>query len=336
MKLCISKSNNPHFNLALESCLFQKKIFLDDEPILYLWQNSKVVVIGRGQNPWKECHLSRMNEDGVLLMRRDTGGGAVFHDMGNLCFSFIGKIKESYRKENLCLICSALKSLGFDAEPNGRNDIESEGLKISGSAFLEKDNRFLHHGTVLISSNLDELGKYLNPSLKKLSSKGVSSVKSRVTNLLSINSEITFSAVMNAISDTVRNHYLENSVCRTFDEVSFDESILESNAFLQSEYSRLTDRDWLYGKTPAFTACAEEKFSWGLIEIDFAVNNGIIKCAKVYTDSLDTGFIEILENALTEKNFERSSLENIAEELSEKTDFKEIFSDVKKLFKTIS
>ena len=140
MKIYISQSNNIYFNLALENWLFLEK--LESEKILFLWQNSPCVVIGRAQNPWLECNLSEMNADNIPVVRRQSGGGTVYHDYGNLNYTIISPKEKHDVKENLELVCSVVNKIGFTLYPNKRNDIvvDHDGFtyKVSGSAFREE------------------------------------------------------------------------------------------------------------------------------------------------------------------------------------------------------
>jgi lipoate-protein ligase A len=191
IQVYISPSTDPYFNLALEDYLFRS--VLNTQPILYLWQNANSIVIGRAQNPWTECDLDKMAQDDVKLVRRQSGGGAVYHDLGNLNFTFLNPKNSpnsnlNYNKQtNLQIIINALEQFDISAKFSGRNDIlvypeisDPNGKKISGSAFRETKDKAFHHGTLLVNADLEKLGAYLTPPDKKLKSKGVKSVRSRV------------------------------------------------------------------------------------------------------------------------------------------------------------
>ena len=172
---------DPFRNLAIEKNL----TFLTQEGqcILYLWQNRRTVVIGRNQNAWKECNVDALLADGGTLARRMSGGGAVFHDLGNLNFSFCVR-KEDYDVDRqLEVIRQALRREGIEAIKSGRNDLLADGRKFSGNAFYKSGEFCCHHGTIMIDVKGGDLTKYLNVPESKLKSKGVESVRSRVTNL---------------------------------------------------------------------------------------------------------------------------------------------------------
>ena len=198
-------NTNPYHNLALEEMLLEN--VEKNECILYLWQNKNTVVIGRNQNSWKECKVEFLEENGGNLVRRLSGGGAVFHDLGNLNFTFLVH-KENYSVERqLQVIIKALEKFGLKAEKNGRNDITVDGRKFSGNAFYQLKDNCYHHGTLMVNVNMQDLSKYLNVSKDKLKSKGVDSVKSRVINLSSLCEEITISSLKDKLFEAFGEVY---------------------------------------------------------------------------------------------------------------------------------
>ena len=198
-----AQSHDCAANLAGEAYLMG----LDYDRILYLWENDPCIVIGRYQNPWAECNLQKMEEDGVRLVRRQSGGGAVYHDRGNLIFTFIGDKKNASREENFDLLLTALASLGLECKLSGRNDVTFDGKKISGNAFQNTATKFCHHGTLLVRGNLNVMGDYLTPSETKLASKAVKSVESRVGNLSEGRADITNEMVKEAIIAEFNRRY---------------------------------------------------------------------------------------------------------------------------------
>ncbi len=202
-KVIISKEVDPAYNLALEEELLRN--LKDNENILYLWQNDRTVVIGRNQNPYSECNLDYMKENNITLVRRISGGGTVFHDLGNLNFTFLTKEVDVNLEKQLKVIIDGIKKLGLVAEVSGRNDLLIDNKKFSGHAFYSEDENYFHHGTIMIDINLDELSKSLNPSKLKLQSKGIKSVRSRVVNLKDLDKKIDSNIVKEAMSS---NSYL--------------------------------------------------------------------------------------------------------------------------------
>ena len=196
-KYICSENTSPYYNLALERSLFD---FVDEDTvILYLWQNSHTIVIGKNQNAYAECKVDEFINDGGNLARRPSGGGAVYHDLGNLNFSII--CKESIAKEHTYqrIVKEALRFFGIVSEFNGRNDLTVDDKKFSGNAFYVKDDVLCQHGTILINSDFKELSKYLTPDISKLERNHVNSVESRVVTLSEISDQITVESMKEAM-----------------------------------------------------------------------------------------------------------------------------------------
>ena len=196
-KYICSENTSPYYNLALERSLFD---FVDEDTvILYLWQNSHTIVIGKNQNAYAECKVDEFIGAGGTLARRPSGGGAVYHDLGNLNFSII--CKESIAKEHTYqrIVKEALSYFGIVSEFNGRNDLTVNDKKFSGNAFYVKDDVMCQHGTILINSDFKELSKYLTPDISKLERNHVKSVESRVVNLSEISDQITVESMKEAM-----------------------------------------------------------------------------------------------------------------------------------------
>ncbi len=210
-RVFISQSTQPWFNLAVEDAIFRN--MPADQQVLFLWRNADTVVIGRAQNPWKECNTGKMEQDGITLARRQSGGGAVFHDLGNTNFTFMAGKPQYDKNVSTNIVLSALKTLGINAKATGRNDLVVEvgedERKFSGSAYRETMDRGFHHGTLLLNADLTRLANYLNPDKKKLEAKGITSVRSRVTNLSDINPDIHHDNVCEAIKEAFFTHYGE-------------------------------------------------------------------------------------------------------------------------------
>ncbi len=278
---------NPYHNLALEEYLLNH--VKQDECILYLWQNEKTVVIGKNQNPWKECRIKELEENGGKLVRRLSGGGAVFHDLGNLNFTFLVN-KENYNLEKqLDVILKAVNHLSIPAEKSGRNDITVEGRKFSGNAFYSDGKQAYHHGTLLINVNMDNLSKYLNVSPDKLVSKGVDSVRSRVINL-------------SEYQERLNINIMKNELIRAFGEVyGYEPKPLAAERINHKEIEDLSKKysswDWIFGKKIPFNYLIEKRLEWGNIEIEFHIEAGIVQECMAYSDSMDTGFINLIPDS---------------------------------------
>lgn len=192
-KYYFSKGFDPYENLAVERCLFE---FADENTaILYLWQNDNTIVIGKNQDVYYECRADEFKAQGGRIVRRMSGGGAVYHDLGNLNFSIITVKSNDSEQEYLDLILRMAKNLGIKAEFGGRNDVVCSGRKFSGSAVYNDGEKVCRHGTVLVRSDIEKMTYYLTPEREKLKRHGVESVRSRVMNLSEADSEITVDAV---------------------------------------------------------------------------------------------------------------------------------------------
>ena len=196
---CIeSRSTDPYTNLAIEACLMGSA--RSGEPVLYLWQNERTVVIGRNQCASAECDVERLEREGGHLARRRSGGGAVYHDLGNLCFTFVTTPEEYDQAAQTGVILDAVRALGIDAERTGRNDlVVGDGRKFSGHAYQHTGVASCHHGTIMVAVDVDALGRYLTVSPEKLRAKGVRSVRSRVTNLRALDPGITVEDLKDAL-----------------------------------------------------------------------------------------------------------------------------------------
>lgn len=285
--------------------------------ILYFYVNKNAVIIGRNQNAWKECSIANMDADGVQLVRRHSGGGAVFHDNGNLNFSFITDEKHYDLNRQMRVILNAVSKLGLKAELSGRNDITVDGKKFSGNAFsLAKGNRS-HHGTILVNADLTKLSNYLCVSKEKMRSKGIDSVRARVCNICELSSGLTVEAMRRLVIESFIEEYGAAS------EYVFDGTAL---AEVEERRERLASWEWRFGKTPQFDFETDKRFSFGDTQIYFNLRNGVIRETKVYSDCLDTELTTEIENALTGVHFRKEEIkaalskmkdQNIAAELAE-------------------
>lgn len=295
LRLLISDSYDPWFNLAVEECIFRQ--MPATQRVLFLWRNADTVVIGRAQNPWKECNTRRMEQDNIRLARRSSGGGAVFHDLGNSCFTFMAGKPEYDKSISTGIVLAALNALGVQASASGRNDLEvatPDGpRKVSGSAYRETKDRGFHHGTLLLNADLSRLANYLNPDEKKLKAKGITSVRGRVANLQDLLPGITHQQVCDAVSEAFFAHYGE----RVAPEVISPDAVPDLPGFAET-FARQSSWEWNFGQAPAFTHTLDERFGWGGVELHFDVEKGHITRTQVFTDSLNPAPLEALANRL--------------------------------------
>lgn len=315
MKLRILKSEvtNPWFNLATEDWIFQA---LDpDSHTLFLWRNAETVVIGRSQNPWVECKTDKMQADNVYLARRQSGGGAVFHDLGNTNFTFLSPKDDYDQDANFTIIINALEKLGIDANVSGRNDLQVGDRKISGSAFKHSIDRSFHHGTLLVNADMQKLGDYLNPHPLKLKAKGIKSVRSRVANLVEFNDSINHETLSQAIIEAFCEYYGQEVADTPVEEL--DEATLAKEPHLNKYYQQMADWDWRFGKTPQFSHHLETRFDWGLIDLHLEVQQAVIKEVVIFSDALNVELIDALRDALTEIRYTKADIKAKLNTLSE-------------------
>ena len=296
--VCHSKSLDPYYNLALEEVLLES--VQQGESILYLWKNAATVVIGHNQNPWKECRISHLEEDNGHLARRLSGGGAVYHDIGNLNFTFLCCDKDYDLKKNLSVIVEACRANGIAAEISGRNDILVQGCKFSGNAFYHTHGNCYHHGTMMVNVDLKQVERYLSPSKAKLKAKGVESVRSRVINLCELAPNMTCKS-------------LSQDMVKAFEKVfGLQSRQIQINDLDQEDIERLRQRnaskEWLYGRDLPLNFSCSDRFSWGELTMELGVERGRVDAIKVWTDSMDWQLSGVLEQTLIGKDFSMKQL----------------------------
>lgn len=302
-----SNSNNPWKNLAIEKHLADN--VQPGDLLLYLWQNENTVVIGRNQNALRECQVQLLEEEGGYLARRTTGGGAVYHDLGNLCFTFVASPERYDLERQMRMIAIACRKFGIETEFSGRNDIiTKDGYKFSGNAFSVTAKCKIQHGTLMIDVNKEKLGRYLTPSEEKLKAKGVKSVKSRVRNLKELNPEVTVDKMKLALEDAFAQEY------GAFERLSSES--LDAGA-IQETYERYASWDWRFGKSPECELVRRNRFSWGEVEIHMKLKNLHIQECKVFSDALDVELPKRLEQLLINRRFDMRNVESQDNELQE-------------------
>ncbi len=316
----VSNSHDGWQNLA------QDEWFLDhlgpDDRILYFYINENAVIIGKNQNPWKECDLAAMERDQVQLVRRVTGGGAVYHDLGNLNFSYIVGEGGYDVQEQLEVILRAVRSFGIPCEFSGRNDLLADGKKFSGNAFCARGQLRQHHGTLLLRSNLGRLQNYLQVDPRKLKAKGVSSVRSRVCNLSEFTDAVTIETMLAAIRRAYEEEYgpAEDFVFRP-----------EDVATVAPYYEKQQSWQWRLGKTPVFDLELETRFSWGGVQLLFTLREGHVDRVEVYSDAMDVDLADELCARLTGCRFRSDTLSHalLASEKQQLHDVAEFLRDEK-------
>jgi lipoate---protein ligase len=318
-KIFLAKTLDPWWNLAIEEYLLET--VEKDQCILYLWQNENTVVIGKNQNPWRECRTELLEREEGKLARRLSGGGAVFHDLGNLNFTFITN-RENYNLEKqMKVILSAVSKVGIYAELNGRNDITVEGRKFSGNAFCFRKHNAYHHGTILVSTDIDKLTKYLQVSDEKIKSRGVQSVQSRVVNLVEYQPLLTIEKMENACIDAFNEYY-------TGDSLIIEETKNIDQLLLQELYAKYSSWEWRYGEVLDFDVKLTTRFSWGGLEIGLRLKKGKVDKVNVYSDAIDEEFIGMLPKILEGNDFSSINLVKSINNLDIKDDRRRFVQDI--------
>ena len=310
IRILISQVTNPWFNLATEDWIFNE--LEPDCQTLFLWRNSETVVIGHYQNPWVECKTDKMEADNVFLARRQSGGGAVFHDLGNTNFTLLSPKEDYDQSVNFEIIINALRHFGIEAYLSGRNDLLVAEKKISGSAFKHKKDRSFHHGTLLVNANMSKLADYLHPHPLKLAAKGIKSVRSRVANLVEFNPEIQHENLCQAIIDAFQEHYQQQVEVEILDEKQLAK-LPELNKF----YEKMADWQWRFGKTPEFTHQLETRFDWGIVDLRLQVENAKIEEVTIFSDALDVNLIGQLKECLQGISYKFIDIKHALEQLAQ-------------------
>lgn len=291
MLIIRNDSTDPYFNLALEEWLMDNV----DDDIFMLWRNEKTVVIGKNQNAYAEINKEYADSHGIRVSRRMTGGGAVFHDLGNVNFSFITKKEEGsdidFAKFTMPII-EMLKKMGADAELSGRNDIIIDCKKVSGNAQCVHNGKVLHHGCILYSADLSDVASVLNVDESKLKSKGIRSVRSRVANIKELcNTDMDVTEFID---------YIENGVEGELVELS-SEQIKKVEALRNSKYSTW---EWIWGRSKDYTLSTKKRFDFGTVELSLNTEGGYIRDVRISGDFFGVADISELENALVGVRYE--------------------------------
>lgn len=298
MRYIINKRTNPYFNLALDD--YAMRHIDVDEDFFFLWQNEPSVIIGKNQNAVEEINREYIDENGVHVARRVSGGGAVYHDFGNLNFTFVIGVddpgKVNYKKY-VQPIVDALASMGVVATASGRNDILIDGLKISGNAQSLANGKLMHHGTLMFDVNIEHMVEALNVDPDKIISKGVKSVRSRVTN---IKEHLPEGTTLQNFWDQLQ-YYLSNEGLDSEIELS-DDDIKKIEADAQNKFATW---DWIYGASPEFNLRNSKRFTGGRVEVLIDVNKGgLIEEIRFMGDYLGLEDVSSVEDRLIGTRFD--------------------------------
>lgn len=287
----INPSNDPYFNMAVEDYLVHTPDI--DEDIFMLWQNRPTVVVGRHQNSSAEINLPFVRENNIAVVRRLSGGGAVYHDEGNLNFTFISRVQGMGLDFAAFTgpVIQVLEQLGVPAEHTGRNDIVIAGRKFSGNAQYRSKNRLMHHGTILWDSNLEDVAQALQPDESKTVAKGIASVRSRVTN---ISEHLNQPVTLNDFSELLTEHIFRHSGEQRQRELGSKE-LKTIEELRDKKYSTW---EWNYGQSPQYTQRRKAQYPWGSMEAFLLVKQGIVAQCKLFGDFFTIADLSVMETAL--------------------------------------
>ncbi len=294
---------DPTLNLAMEEYALKH---LNPENTYFLFYiNEPSIIIGKNQNTAEEINAAYVNDNHIHVVRRLSGGGAVYHDLGNLNFSFItkddGDSFHNFRKFTEPVI-EALNELGVNAELSGRNDILAEGRKISGNAQFSTKGRMFSHGTLLFNSNIDEVVNALNVKLDKIQSKGIKSIRSRVANIKEfLKEDMTIEQFKDLLLQSI---FKEHGSIERYEWS--DEDLKNIKELANSRYRSW---DWNYGKSPKCNIQQSKRFAAGQVDIRLEVNKGFIETVKIYGDFFGVGDVSELEQTLIGTKFDQQEIE---------------------------
>lgn len=288
LSVIYSKENDPRHNLALEEYLL--RTVKPGQCILYLWQNQRTVVIGRNQHAENECRIQELEGDGGHLVRRLSGGGAVYHDLGNLNFTFLVTEGDYDVARQTEVILRAVQKVGLRAEKSGRNDLTVDGQKFSGHAYYKTGTQCYHHGTIMVDVDKAPLERYLNVSPLKLAAKGVQSVRSRVCNLRDYLPDLTIDQLNQALEEAFGEVYGLPVTRLRYED-------LDQAAIAQGQ-ARFSEPAWIYGDCRPLEVSREARFDWGLLRLDYSKSEGHITEAALWSDGLDADFLSRVPSLL--------------------------------------
>lgn len=320
-----NENNDPRINLAIEIFLLQEMKV--DEPILLFYINELSIIIGRNQNTIEEINKDYVDAHGIHVVRRFSGGGAVYHDFGNLNFSFImpddGNSFRDFEKLTKPIV-QALHEMGVEgAQLKGRNDLVIDDMKFSGNAMYATNGRMFAHGTIMFDSDINEVVNALKVRKDKIESKGIKSIRSRVTNIKPFlpkdKQDMTTEAFREEILLKI---FGVNSVDQVKTYTLTEEDWVKINEISDKYYRNW---DWNYGKSPAFDIERRKRFPIGSIEVRFNVQEGKITEAKIYGDFFGLGDIADVEQAFIGTRYDKSALKDVIDQI-----------DVKKYFGNIT
>ncbi|MBS3991383.1 MAG: lipoate--protein ligase [Erysipelothrix sp.] len=319
MRYLINKSTNPYFNLAFDEYAF-KHINIDED-FFYLWRNEPSVIVGKNQNTFEEINQAFIDNHNIKVARRVSGGGTVYHDLGNLNFTFIINVDnpgEVNYKKFVQPVIDALKKLGVQAETSSRNDILINGFKISGNAQRMANKKLMYHGTLLYDVKLEDLRQALHVNPNKYNSIAVKSVRSNVTNIKEhLHESANISDFYNSLHFFLSNKGLDKEIVLNEAELS----MIEFEAI-----NRFATWDWIYGESPLFSVVNKKSVKSGILEIKADVEHGHIQTISFIKDYTGLKDVSDIEERLKNIRFVRSDIDHILNDY----DLHEYFGEITK------
>ena len=313
-------------NIALETYLVENRLV--DEPILLFYINKPSIIIGRNQNTFEEINQAYVDEHDIEVVRRMSGGGAVYHDLGNFSFCFIKDDDGSFRDFASFTkpVIEALHKMGAtSAELQGRNDLLIDGRKFSGNAMYAKNGRMTAHGTIMFKSDLEEVTRALKPNKAKIESKGIKSVRSRVTNIEPYVDEQYKNLSTEEFRDLILLEIFGVEKREDVKEYHLTEEDWQKVYAIREE--RFGNWDWNYGKSPAFDIKESHKFPFGLVDFRFNVKGGKIVEARIFGDFFGLGDIQDVEQQLIGVKYDRASMSEVLKNIDVNKYFGNVTAD---------
>ena len=308
MKYIETNWDIPYYNMAFENYIMNRDDLADDFVFFYIHKPS--IIVGKHQNTYAEINQAFVDARNVIVSRRISGGGAVYHDKGNLNFSFIFNRKKADKidfKTYTMPVIKALKKLGIESELSGRNDILIEGKKFSGNAQLMNKTKVLHHGTLMFDVVIEDLIDALNVSQLKIESKAIESVRSRVANLKDYLSQ-----------DMTIREFKDHLIKSFYEEVDFEEYVLTAEdieAVEKSVQETFSTWEYNYGRSPDFAIVKKKRYDAGIVEAHLNVSEGCIQQIKIYGDFFFTGELGDLEGRLVGLRYNEEDIRKHIDEI---------------------